>query len=735
MLRRLLLLLLVPLIAACTSADGGGAASKPPGTLDDLGVPVHELRLQVGPLSPNPDGTGFVQLFYSFSGETRVNPDKPFEIVAVDLQTKAIKKVPVSSSSEGVGFEVWASQDPVWSRGPDAKLFFRPNGDEARLMSWDPKTQTVWDSGPLFSDWPGAKIVYSLASGADNWIVGGGGNDNPIVRYNPTTGELRQSPPASPPGDFRPAFAEEVAGDTDATYVLTGRQPYRVVARPHAGGPDKVLLQFDDSALFGAGGATKPRLHQGIDDVYASVSLKGGSEYSVDEGGGLVTQTVPGGAGSRVDLNWGLQDGARISSVPALPDISPPAAPLPPDPPEVIVDQTSVAGEGKVRLWYRFGRDARPSPEPRPAGAKPQDYGWQVVDVPVNSVALKTSQAIADPSGGLFGSTFHGGDFYRYDPAQATFDILGPDVLSEVYSMVSLEGKVYIGGYSGARVFEYDPARPWTAERTHPFQQGGGTAGAGANPREIASFREDIGALSSNYMVSDNAGRLYVGTNSSRNRVGGGLGILSPSPGGDWSQTSISGPLDRYPTTGLAVSTDGRYVTLSTEVAAGGAEPADTGGEAKVFVVDTAGDLSRFTAEWAPVPGAATLGQVTGVGATQVVGVAPGGDGSTKIYLLDVVSGQVVRTIDYSGDITSTASLITGPDGAVYTAVKAPTGRRIVRITPDLGGPEPVKAIAEVAGDYERLAVVGRDLYLTGTGYDTGGVDSLKRIDDFVAAR
>jgi len=207
------------------------------------------------------------------------------------------------------------------------------------------------------------------------------------------------------------------------------------------------------------------------------------------------------------------------------------------------------------------------------------------------------------------------------------------------------------------------------------------------------------------------------------------------SPGGDWSQTSISGPLDRYPTTGLAVSTDGRYVTLSTEVATGGAEPADTGGEAKVFVVDTAGDRSRFTAEWAPVPGAATLGQVTGVGATQVVGVAPGGDGSTKIYLLDVVSGQVVRTIDYSGDITSTASLITGPDGAVYTAVKAPTGRRIVRITPDLGGPEPVKAIAEVAGDYERLAVVGRDLYLTGTGYDTGGVDSLKRIDDFVAAR
>ncbi|MCA1675539.1 MAG: hypothetical protein LC799_26255, partial [Actinobacteria bacterium] len=150
--------MLIPLLAACISGGGDGGSSTPgtPGKVEDLGVPVRELRVQLGPLSPDPTGQGFVQLLYAFSGEPRVNPAKPFEVVSVDLQTKAIKRVPVSSSERGVGFEVWGSQDPVWSRGPDPRLFFRPNGDEARLMSWDPRTQTVWDSGKLFSQWPGA---------------------------------------------------------------------------------------------------------------------------------------------------------------------------------------------------------------------------------------------------------------------------------------------------------------------------------------------------------------------------------------------------------------------------------------------------------------------------------------------------------------------------------------------------------------------------------------------------
>lgn len=732
---RRLLLLLIPLLAACISTSGNDATKRVPGRVEDLGVPVKELRVQLGPLSPDPSGNGFVQLLYSFPGEPRVNPDKPFEVVAVDLQTKAVKRVPASSAHQGVGFEVWAPQGPVWSRGKDPRLFFRPNGGDTRLMSWDPRTQTVWDSGRLFSEWPKASIVYSLASGTDNWIIGGGGGDSPIVRYNPETGEIRQSPPASQPGDYRPAYAQEVAGDVDATYVLTGKQPYRVVARPNAGGDDKVLLQFEDAALFEPGGATKARLDQGVDDVYLYLALKGGAQYSILEGDRLVTQTVPGAAGSRVDLNWKLTGGTQITPLANPPELRPPPTPLPPQPPEVVLDKTSVANKGLARLWYRFERDARPSPDSLPATADPQDYGWKMIDVPVNAVSLKTSQALADPRGGLFGSTYYQGDFYHYDPETKGLDVLGPAVLGEVYSMTSTNGKVYISGYANALVYEYDPGRPWTSNPGNPLAPRNGAVGPDANPKEIANFMNDIGALSGDYMVHDSTGRIYVGTVSSRNRVGGGLGILTPKAGGGWQPSSISTPLDNYETAGLAVSTDGRYVTLSSRAVTDPAKPAATPKEARVFVLDTQGDLSTFGSQWVPVEGAEALGQVTGVSPTRVIGTAPADDGTTKLYLLDVVSGQVLRSIEYSGEISKSGSLLTGADGAAYAAVKTPTGRRIVRISPDLGGPAPVTPVAEVKGDYERLAVVGRDLYLTGTGYKTNDVADLKRVVDFMAVR
>jgi len=475
-------------------------------------------------------------------------------------------------------------------------------------------------------------------------------------------------------------------------------------------------------------------LDQGVKDVDLYLPLKGGAEYSILEGTEMVKRTVPGAPGARVDLYWSLQGGTQITPLDAAPAVTPPPTPLPPAPPEVIIDKSSAARRGMARLWYRFPAKAKEYPAQLPKGAKPQDYGWEMIDVPVDTVPLKTSQAVGDPRGGLFGSTYHQGDFYRYDPVKRTFDILGPAVLSEIYSMASINGKVYISGYSSARVFEYDPGRPWTAGQSHPFAPKPGDGGdARANPREIATFRNDIGALSGDHMVHDKAGRLYVGTVSTRNRVGGGLGILTPVPGGEWKSSGISDPLDNYETTGLAVSTDGRYVTLSSRVVPDPGKKSAAPKEAKVFVLDTQGDLSRFDAQWVPMAGAPTLGQVVGVSSTRVVGVAPSGEGMTKIYLLDVVSGQVLRTIDYPGEISSSGSLVTGTDGDVYAAVKQSTGRRIVRITPDLGGPTPVKPIAEVTGDYERLAVVGKDLYLTGTGYKTNDVAALKRVDTYAA--
>ncbi len=729
MRRRLVVSLL--LLAGTLSSLGGARNATAAGPVEDLGVAVRELRVQQGPLSPDPTGTGFVQLLYSFPGPPRVNPDRPFEVVAVNLQTKAVKRVPVSSLQQGMGYEVWSAGEAVWSRGSRPELFFRPNGVDARLMAWNPWTQTVWHSNPLWKPWPKAGLVYSLASAPNSWIIGGGANDSAVVRYNPVTRQLVESPPASLPGDYRPAYALEVGGDIYASYVLTGKQPYRVVARPMNGGADRILMQFEDSALFDPGDLTlRPRLHQTTTTTYAHLTLKGGAQYAIQEGGQMVTKTVPGPVGGRVDLYWWLRAGTEIRPLAAPPDLTPPRTPVPPNPPEVILDKNTLAAEGKARLWYRFPADARPYDDPLPAGASPQDYGWQMVDVAVNSVALKTSQAVAHPDGGLFGSSYHNGGFYRYDPVSNRVETLGPNVLSEVYAARSLNGKVYISGYSKARVLEYDPRRPWTANHSHPFAlRYPNHADPRANPREIANFMADFGALGGNYMTNDGAGRIYVGTSSSRNSVGGGLGILTPLAEGGWQSSNITAPLRNYRATGIGASTDGRYVVLSSEVVVDPANPSGTPTQAGVFVLDTLGDLTQFRSQWAPVAGAKTLGQVTGLSPTKFIGFAAPSGGRTQLYLLDAVTGTVIRRLEYPGEIMNSGNFMTAPDGKVYAAVKVAGGRRIVRIEPDLSS---VTSAADVAGDYERFAFVGRDLYLTGSGYHTSNVDSLKRIRDFL---
>ncbi len=728
MRRRLVLLLLV--LAGVGSSIGGVRAATATGTTEVLGVPVSELRVQQGPLSPDPAGTGFVQLLYSFPGPSRVNPDRPFEVLAVNLQTRAVKRVPVSSLQQGMGYEVWGAADGVWSRGNRPQLFFRPNGSGARLMSWNPKTQTVWHSDRLWAPWPKAQLVYSLASSPDNWIIGGGANDSAVVRFNPATGQVVESPPASLPGDYRPAYAQEVGGDIYATYVLTGKQPYRVVARPTKGGPDRILMQFEDPALFDPGDPLlRPRLHQTATSVYAHLALKGGATYTIQEGGKLVTKTVPGPPGARVDLYWWLRAGTEIRPLASPPDLTPPRSPVPANPPEVIVDKNTLAAEGKARVWYRFPKDVRPYPSSLPTGAEPEDYGWKTIDVTVNTSPLKTAQAVAQPDGSLFGSTYHSGAFYRYDPV-AGFQTLGPPVLSEVYALLGLNGKTYIGGYSKARIFEYDPARPWTANQSHPFAlKDMDAADPRANPREIANFMTDFGALSGNYLANDSAGRIYVGTASSRNSVGGGLGILTPAPNGGWASGNITSPLRNYRPTGLAASSDGRYIALSSQVVTDPANPSATPTEARVFVLDSRTSLSTFRAQWTPVAGTKTLGQLAGVGSTQFIGSASPSGGRTQLYLLDAVSGAVIRRLDYPGEIMSSGNFVTGPDGDVYAAVKAPGGRRIVRISADLTS---VATVADVTGDYERFAFVGRDLFLTGSGYYTNDVSSLKRIPGVV---
>jgi hypothetical protein len=85
----------------------------------------------------------------------------------------------------------------------------------------------------------------------------------------------------------------------------------------------------------------------------------------------------------------------------------------------------------------------------------------------------------------------------------------------QVNSMVSLNGKLYIGHYILATGSVYDPAKPWNP-----------TPSQNPNPRIIGSIGEEQDRIHD--MVAGTDGKIYMGTYPAKGRRGGSLTILDP---------------------------------------------------------------------------------------------------------------------------------------------------------------------------------------------------------------
>jgi hypothetical protein len=140
-LATLTLLALTPGARRTTWADAPPLKGVPELRVEDLGPMALKANLTLGPLAPNPTGTGFVQLLFAFPPGDLFAPKGPFEILAVDLQTGAIPRARARTQAGSVGWRVWR-----WEWGADGKLYLGTQGP-GHLISWDPKTQTARDHG------------------------------------------------------------------------------------------------------------------------------------------------------------------------------------------------------------------------------------------------------------------------------------------------------------------------------------------------------------------------------------------------------------------------------------------------------------------------------------------------------------------------------------------------------------------------------------------------------------
>ncbi|WP_435295765.1 hypothetical protein [Streptosporangium sp. G11] len=251
------------------------------------------------------------------------------------------------------------------------------------------------------------------------------------------------------------------------------------------------------------------------------------------------------------------------------------------------VDHTLVGTSSTGRIWHfdrKSGRDAL------------LDGTLTGQHTPIRSMGI-------GPDGRVYAGGYLAGGLAAYDPKTGESQFW-PNV-GQSEGIVTHKGKLYLGVYPGARIYEFDGAQPklllglGDQEQDRPFA-----------------------------MVS--AGNwLAFGTVPKSGAVGGAIGLLNPETGQKIIKRDI---VPGHSIIGLAY----RDGVLYGATSAFGGISTPRGDAAYVFAYDIATDTVKW--KTAPVPGDLALGSITFDDAGKLWGLTP-----DALFELDPTTGQTLR--------------------------------------------------------------------------------------------
>lgn len=132
------------------------------------------------------------------------------------------------------------------------------------------------------------------------------------------------------------------------------------------------------------------------------------------------------------------------------------------------------------------------------------------------------------PGGDLYGSSYMPNRLFRATPDGRTITDLGEHTFAggEAYSMLTLDGKLYLASYPEARLSVYDPAKPLRF----------GT-GPTDNPRDLG--RLDGISYRPNVLLTTPNGRIWMGSSPDYGLYGGTLAWYDPQTGAQKSHRTV----------------------------------------------------------------------------------------------------------------------------------------------------------------------------------------------------
>lgn len=299
-----------------------------------------------------------------------------------------------------------------------------------------------------------------------------------------------------------------------------------------------------------------------------------------------------------------------------------------------------------------------------------------------------TPRAMAvGPDGKVYQGGYFSGGLSSYDPETGEWWFHG--FAKQAEGMVTHAGKLYLGTYTGAEVFEYDPAAEWSA----------------TNPRMVFSMRD---TEQSRPWAMASAGRhLAVGTEPGYGLLGGELALYDPADGG----------VRRYPDVvadqSVTALTYHDGVLYGGTMVFGGNGSTPTQAEAKVFAFDVASGAKLW--EVTPVPGERAVSGLTVDADGHLWGITAG-----KLFELDPATRETLRThevapFDWSSvgewnPLPTKVSFDPG-DGQLYVTARG----RLSRLDPETfadsapPGTAAAQLVSHPVGD--KYWIVGQHLY------------------------
>jgi hypothetical protein len=286
------------------------------------------------------------------------------------------------------------------------------------------------------------------------------------------------------------------------------------------------------------------------------------------------------------------------------------------------------------------------------------------------------------------------GPAFIYDPATKATRMLGRPGFSVYDAQRGADGRWYIAGYAAASAV-WDPAQPWTASASALP----GTPGVNPAKLPLQAGKYHYYHAVATAPVPDGAPAtvLFAGAHHERDSTGAELGWLNVQSG---EKGRIRDPLVEYEPGDLLTADTGKLVVLSTA-----ARQKDDSG--KLFVVDAV--TRQLVRTIAPVAGLADAGKITEVAPGEVVGVIKGTPNS-RVYRANVTTGTTLWDkelpgVAFGGMRGYDRRVVLGPDGGLYFYLTD----GIARLDPADGSVTQV-----VKAPLSCPVFLGRDLYLYG---------------------